>query len=240
MTSAVLEAAKLLIFPRLNGMNPEGMVAELSYREADRRALSLGPAEKALDVPRLSTGIAGVMSGQPTDTTAALEMLDHLRNTGGSEAFWREDVAPMSAERLRGVLLWPTAGHCRPADALDEARPRCIRQGRSTACEDFDPPAGDIVLEFVPDQFDQPAIITLPDGTTTKGMAPIGNITAKVRDASRRASGARRDVAISGRRRRTPRGPHQARPPQARRPREGEDLVLGGLAARPGKRRSAK
>ena len=150
----MVDAAKRYIFPRLNGMNPEGLVAELAAVQRIDALYRLIPAQKGVDVPRLSTGIAGVMSKKPTDTIAALEMLDHLRDTGGSEAFWTERIAPLSAARLREVLL-----------VADRTVIVALR---------------DAIDQFVPDQFDQAAMITLPDGTTTKGYAPIGMLTATV------------------------------------------------------------
>ena len=178
---ATFDAAKLYIFPRLNGMNPEGLVGELVTVQRIDALYRLIPAEKGVDVPRLSTGIAGVMSKKPTDTVAALEMLDHLRNTGGSEAFWTERVAPLSAARLREVLLVADRTVIVALrDALDQAPPKVHQKVGPVLARMFNPPASDIVLEFVPDQFDQPAMITLPDGTTTKGYAPIGVLTARV------------------------------------------------------------
>ena len=178
---AVVDAAKLYIFPRLNGMNPEGLVAELATVQRIDALYHLVQAQKGVDVPRLSTGIAGVMSKKPADTIAALELLDHLRNTGGSEAFWIERIAPLSAARLREILLVADRTVIVALrDAIDQAPPKVHQKVGPTLARMFDPQASDIVLEFVPDQFDQAAMITLPDGTTTKGYAPIGILTAKV------------------------------------------------------------
>ena len=162
-------------------MNPEGLVAELGTVQRIDALYRLIPTEKGVDVPRLSTGIAGVMSKKPTDTIAALEMLDQLRNTGGSEAFWTENVAPLPAARLRAILLVADrAVIVALRDALDQAPPKVHQKVGPMLARIFNPPASEIVLEFVPDQFDQPAMITLPDGSTSKGYAPIGNLTAKV------------------------------------------------------------
>jgi hypothetical protein len=176
------EAAKAFIFPRLNGMNPEGLVAELGTVQRLDALYRVVATQTAVDIPRLSTAIAGVMSKKPADTLAALEMLDSLRSSGGSEAFWTENVAPLSATRLREILL--VADHkviVALQDALDQAPPKVHQKIGPIIARIFDPPASDIVLEFVPDQFDRPAIITLPDGTKKNGYAPIGNLTAKVR-----------------------------------------------------------
>lgn len=179
---AVLEAAKLYIFPRLNGMNPEGMVAELSTVQRLDALFRLVPTETAVDIPRLSTGIAGVMSKKPADTIAAVEMLDQLRAMKGSEAFWTEHVAPYSDDRLRKIFLVADRKVIEALrDALDQAPPKVHHKVGPALASIFNPPAGDIVLEFIPDEFDMPAMITLPDGTTKKGLAPIGNLTARVR-----------------------------------------------------------
>ncbi|HEY4227982.1 MAG TPA: hypothetical protein VGM49_06555 [Candidatus Limnocylindrales bacterium] len=167
-------------------MNPERMVAELATvvrLDALYRVLSTGlPTGMAVDIPRLSTGIAGVLSKKPADTIAALEMLDQLRNAKGSEAFWTEHVAPLSNARLQAILLVADRKMIVALrDALDTAPPKVHHKVGPMLARVFDPPAGDIVLEFIPDEFDQPAIITLPDGTTKKGLAPIGNLTVKVR-----------------------------------------------------------
>ena len=102
---AVLEAAKLYSFPRLNGMRPEAMVAELAAVQRLDALYRIVPAETIVDIPRLSTGIAGVMSKKPADTIAALEMLDQLRRSGGSEAFWTELVRAYSDDRLPKIFL---------------------------------------------------------------------------------------------------------------------------------------
>lgn len=177
----VFDAARQFIFPRLNGLNPDGLVAELSSVQRTDALYRLVSTEKAIDVPRLSTAIAGVLSKKPADTVAAIEMLDQLRNTGGSEAFWAEWIAPLSAARLRQLLLVADRSVVVALrDALDQAPPKVHRKVGPLLGRMFDPPAGDIVLEFVPDQFDAAAIITLPDGSTTKGLAPIGVLTARV------------------------------------------------------------
>lgn len=179
--AAVFNAAKQWIFPRLNGMNPEGLVAELGTVQRIDALYRMISAETSVDVPRLSTALAGVMSKKPTDTLTALEMLDRLRNTGGSEAFWTETVAPLSAAHFREVLLVADRTVVVALrDALDQAPPKVHQKVGPVLAKMFNPPAGDIVLEFVPDQFDQPAMITLPDGTVTKGHAPIGALTARV------------------------------------------------------------
>jgi hypothetical protein len=178
---AKFDAARSFVFPRLNGMNPEGLVAALTTVQRIDTLYYVVAAQKGVDVPRLSTAIAGVMSNKPADTIAALEMLDDLRNTGGSEAFWTERIAPMSASRLRSVLLVADRTVIVALrDALDQAPPKVHRKVGPVLGRMFNPPASDIVLEFVPDQFDMPALITLPDGTTTNGLAPVGVLTAKV------------------------------------------------------------
>jgi hypothetical protein len=179
---ASLDAAKLYIFARLNGMKPEALVAELATVQRLDGLYRVVPTEKTVDVPRLSTAIAGVMSEKPADTIAALEMLDHLRSSGGSETFWTEHVAPFSDDQLRKIFLVADRKVVVALrDALDKAPPKVHRKVGPLLARTFDPPASDIVLEFKPDQFDSPAMITLPDGTTKKGYAPIGNLTARVR-----------------------------------------------------------
>lgn len=69
---ATLDAAKLYIFTRLNGMKPEASVAELATVQRLDALYRVVPTEKTVDVPRLSTAIAGVMSKKPADTIAAL------------------------------------------------------------------------------------------------------------------------------------------------------------------------
>lgn len=173
--------AQRYIYPRLNGMNPEGMVTELSTvrrKDALYRVLSI---QKGVDFPRLATGIAGVMSKKEADTLAALELLDQLRNTGGSTTFWANNVAPLSAARLREILLVADRTvHIALRDALENAPPRVHQKVGPVLGRLFNPPAGEIVLEFVPDQFDVAAIITKPDGTIVPGYAPIGVLTATV------------------------------------------------------------
>ena len=175
-------ATRTFIFSRLNGMNPEALVAELgSVQRLDALYRVIG-SQKGVDVPRLSTAIAGVMSKKPEDTVAALQMLDQLRSSGGSEAFWTDQVAQYTNDRLRKIFLVSDRKVITALrDALDKASPEVHRKVGPLLAMTFDPPASDIVLEFVPDQFDQPALITLPDGTQKKGYAPIGNLTAKVR-----------------------------------------------------------
>jgi hypothetical protein len=177
----VFDAAKGYIFPRLNGMSPDALVNELGTVQRIDALYRLLSGVTGVDLPRLSTGMAGVMSKKPADALAALELLDQLRNSGGSEAFWTDDVAPLSPARLREVLLVADRTVVVALrDALDKAPPKVHQKVGPVLARMFNPPASDIVLEFVPDQFDQAAIITKPDGTTTKGLAPIGVLTATV------------------------------------------------------------
>jgi hypothetical protein len=178
---ATVDAAKLFVFPRLNGMNPEGMVAELETVQRIDALYHQVRRQTGVDVPRLLTGTGGVLSKKPADTIAALEMLDQLRNTGGSEAFWTDQIAPLKPARLREILLVADRTVIVALrDALDQAPPKVHQKVGPVLARLFNPPPGDIVLEFVPDQFDQPAMITLPDGSTTKGYAPVGILTATV------------------------------------------------------------
>jgi hypothetical protein len=157
------------------------MVAELStVKRVDALYFAMGNA-KGLDTPRLATGLAGVMSKKLEDTTAALQLLDQLRSTGGSTAFWKDHVAPLSAARLREILLVAD----RPVlvalrDAIDQAPPSVHQKVGPVLGRLFNPPASEIVLEFVPDQFDRHAWITRPDGQVVEGYAPIGVLTAFV------------------------------------------------------------
>jgi len=90
-------------------MNPEGLVAELATVQRIDALYQLVQAQKGVDVPRLSTGIAGVMSKKPADTIAALELLDHCgtrvgRRRSGSSASLR------CRQHVCGRFSWlPTA-----------------------------------------------------------------------------------------------------------------------------------
>lgn len=173
--------AQRYIYPRLNGMNPEGMVAELSTVKRPDALYRVLPSQQGVDQPRLATGIAGVTSKKGADTVAALELLDQLRNSGGSEAFWTGTVGPLPANRLREVLLVADRTVLTALrDAVDKAPPKVHRKVGPVLGRLFNPPASEIVLEFVPDQFDVPATITKPDGTTGPGLAPVGVLTATV------------------------------------------------------------
>jgi hypothetical protein len=176
------DAAKLYIYPRLNGMKPEALVADLATVQRPDVLYQLLPKQTTVDIPRLATAIAGVMSKKPADTLAALEMLDQLRNSKGSEAFWSEHVATYSSDQLRKIFLVADRKVIVALrDALDNAPPKVHRKVGPLLATIFDPPPGDIVLEFVPDQLDVSFMAKLPDGTTQKRYAPIGILTARVR-----------------------------------------------------------
>lgn len=176
------DAARLYIYPRLNGMKPEALVADLATVQRPDVLYQLLPKQTTVDIPRLATAIAGVMSKKPADTLAALEMLDQLRNSKGSEAFWTEHVATYSDDQLRKIFLVADRRVIVALrDALDNAPPKVHKKVGPLLARVFDPPAGDIVLEFVPDQLDVSFIAELPDGTKQKRYAPIGILTARVR-----------------------------------------------------------
>lgn len=175
------DAARHFIFPRLNGMNPEGLVADLETVQRIDGLYRIVPTQEGVDVPRLSTAIAGVMSKKSADTIDALQLLDHLRASGGSEAFWTDDVAPLSPARLRQILLVADRSVINALrDALDQAPPKVHQKVGPALARIFDPPASEIVLEFIPDQFDQTIVTTLPDGTEARRLVPVGVLTARV------------------------------------------------------------
>jgi hypothetical protein len=129
----------------------------------------------------MSTAIAGAMSKKPADTMAALEMLDQLRSSKGSASFWTDHVAPLPSDQLRKIFLVADRQVVTALqEALDTAPPKVHQKVGPLLARVFDPPASAIELEFIPDQFDQPAVITMPDGTTKDGLAPIGNLTVRV------------------------------------------------------------
>jgi hypothetical protein len=176
------DAAKQYIFPRLNAMKSDRLVLELTTVSRLDVLYQLLPKQTAVDIPRLATAIAGLMSDKQADTTAALEMLDQLRSTKGSEAFWTDLVGKHSDDQLKKIFLVADRKVIEALrDAMDSAPPKVHKKVGPLLATIFDPPAGDIVLEFVPDQLDVSFMADLPDGTKQKRYAPIGILTARVR-----------------------------------------------------------
>jgi hypothetical protein len=178
----VQETAKGYIYARLDGMKPDALIADLATVQRLDVLYHLLPKRTNVDIPRLATAMAGVMSKKSADTLLALEMLDQLRSSKGSEAFWTEHVAPYTKDQLQKIFLVADRKVIEALrDALETAPPQVHKKVGPLLASIFDPPAGDIVLEFVPDQIDVAFRPKLPDGTRAKRLAPIGVLTAKVR-----------------------------------------------------------
>lgn len=176
------EAAKQYIFPRLNGMKSDRLVLDLTTVQRLDVLYQFLPKQTTVDIPRLATAMAGLMSDKQADTMKALDMLDQLRSTNGSEGFWTDVVDKYSADELKKIFLVADRKVIEAMrDKLESAPPKVHKKVGPLLATIFDPPASDIVLEFIPDQLDYGFMADLPDGTQQLRLAPLGVLTARVR-----------------------------------------------------------